>query len=97
MRRPSRRISPDWDDVCTELVSLARRVATDVAAEGRPVVRVGVKVRFAPFSTHTHSATLDAPTSDPAALEAAALRVLALFTPGRAVRLLGVRAEFERT
>src|SRR5919106_2929292 len=44
-----------------QLVDLARRVAQDVAAEGRPAVRVGVKVRFAPFFTQTRSLTLPAP------------------------------------
>ena len=62
--------------------------------EGRPAARVGVKVRFAPFTTKTRSMTLPEPTSDPAALEAAALAVLERFTPGRPVRLVGVRAEF---
>lgn len=40
---------------------LARRVADDVIAEGRPVVRVAVKVRFAPFVTRTRSTTLSEP------------------------------------
>jgi len=86
----------DWLDVRAEVVSLARRVAADVAAEGRAVTRMAVKVRFAPFTTRTRSATLAAPTTDAAVIEAGALRVLELFTPGRAVRLVGVRAEFER-
>ena len=85
-----------WDELRDEIVELAQRVAADVAAEGRPAARVGVKVRFAPFSTRSRSATLTAPTSDPAELEAAALAVLDLFEPryrDREVRLLGVRAE----
>ncbi|WP_253862909.1 DNA polymerase IV [Prauserella halophila] len=45
---------------------LARRVADDVAAEGRPVARVAVKVRFAPFLTKTRSTTLPEPV-DPVA------------------------------
>src|SRR6478672_2074713 len=65
----------------------------DVRAEGRPAARVGVKVRFAPFTTKTRSITLPEPTSDPATLEAAALEVLERFRPGRPVRLVGVRAE----
>jgi DNA polymerase-4 len=96
----------DLDDrarIREEVAVLARRVADDVAAEGRPAARVGVKVRFVPFLTRTRSTTLAAPTSDPAALEAAALAVLDLFDlsgpsdrtdPVRPVRLLGVRAEF---
>lgn len=86
----------EWDDVRTEVAVLARRVADDVATDGRPAARMAVKVRFAPFSTYTRSATLEAPTADPDRIEAAALDVLGLFAPGRPVRLLGVRAEFER-
>jgi DNA polymerase-4 len=78
-----------------ELVALAERVAADVASEGRPAARVAVKVRFAPFFTHTRSVTLPTPTSDGSEITAAALRLLDKFEPGRAVRLLGVRAEFE--
>jgi DNA polymerase-4 len=83
----------DWERVRAEVAVLARRVAADVAAEGRPAARVAVKVRFAPFLTATRSATLAAPTSDPAVLEAAALEVLERLDHDRAVRLLGVRAD----
>lgn len=84
----------EWGLVRAEVAALARRVAVDVAAEGRPAVRVAVKVRFAPFRTATRSATLAAPTGDPAQLETAALEVLERFDHDRPVRLLGVRAEF---
>ncbi|OLT14393.1 DNA polymerase IV [Pseudonocardia sp. CNS-139] len=84
----------EWADVRTEVAALARRVAADIAAEDRPAARVGVKVRFAPFSTYTRSATLGAPTLDADVLAAAALDVLERFTSRRPVRLLGVRAEF---
>jgi DNA polymerase-4 len=86
----------EWADVRAAAATLARRVADDVRSEGRPAARVGVKVRFAPFTTKTRSMTLPEPTSDPAALEAAALAVLERFTPGRPVRLVGVRAELTR-
>jgi DNA polymerase IV len=86
----------EWADVQAAAAALARRVAEDVRAEGRPAARVGVKVRFAPFTTKTRSMTLPEPTSDAAALEAAALAVLERFTPGRPVRLVGVRAELAR-
>jgi DNA polymerase IV len=81
-------------EIATQVAVLARRVAQDVVAEGRPAARVAVKVRFAPFFTHTRSMTLPAPTSEAAAIEEAALTVLARFTDDRPVRLLGVRAEF---
>ena len=84
----------DWDRVRGEIAELARRVTADVAAEGRPAIRVVVKVRYRPFFTSTHGVPLAAPTSDGAAIETAALAALELFTGRRPVRLLGVRAEF---
>ncbi|GAA0899040.1 DNA polymerase IV [Pseudonocardia zijingensis] len=84
----------EWEDVRIEVAALARRVAAEIAGAGRPAVRVAVKVRFAPFSTSTRSATLDAPTTDAERFAAAALDVLERFPSRRAVRLLGVRAEF---
>ncbi|MGH3433488.1 MAG: DNA polymerase IV [Thermocrispum sp.] len=86
----------DWPAVEDATVDLVRRVSEDVAAEGRPAIRVAVKVRFAPFFTHTRSAKLPAPTSSAADLERAALDVLRRFERDRPIRLLGVRAEFER-
>ncbi len=86
----------DRGELEEQLVVLARRVAQDVSDEGRPAVRVAVKVRFAPFFTHTRSITLPAPTSDPGAIAQAALTVLDRFEHTRPVRLLGVRAQFGR-
>lgn len=80
-------------DVDEQVVRLARRVAQDVRAEGRPATRVAVKVRFAPFFTHTRSVSVDPPTSDPGEIERAALAALDRVEHGRPVRLLGVRAE----
>jgi DNA polymerase-4 len=84
----------DRAQIDDQVAALARRVAADVAGEGRPAARVAVKVRFAPFITLTRSITLPAPTSDAAEIERAALEVLDLFEHTRPVRLLGVRAEF---
>ncbi|MGI5206555.1 DNA polymerase IV [Spirillospora sp. CA-108201] len=86
----------DWEDVRGEVVRLARRVAADVAADGRDVARVVVKVRYVPFTTRTHGRTLEAPSTGPAGIEDAALAALDLFAGRRPVRLLGVRAEFAR-
>jgi DNA polymerase-4 len=86
----------DWDDVSREVSRLARRVAGDVAEDGRDVVRVVVKVRYAPFTTRTRGRTLEAPTAEPHRIEQAALAALDSFTARRPVRLLGVRAEFPR-
>ena len=87
----------DWADVRREVAALARRVAADVAAEDRPAARVGVKVRFVPFTTRSRSVTLPTPTADAAEIAAGALAALDMFTTRRAVRLVGVRAEFERS
>ncbi|WP_051124699.1 DNA polymerase IV [Amycolatopsis benzoatilytica] len=86
----------DPEAIAAEIETLAGRVSRDVADEGRPAARVAVKVRFAPFLTHTHSVTLPAPSSDPAVLAAAARTLLDRFDFGKPVRLLGVRAEFPR-
>jgi DNA polymerase-4 len=112
----------DWDQVGAEISRLARQVAGEVT--DRPVARVVVKVRYAPFDTITHGAPLapgtqsppgipqpygdPLPLSDPPAppapedadaawaaiIQQAAAIALGKFTPGRPVRLLGVRAEF---
>jgi DNA polymerase-4 len=50
-------------------------------------------VRFAPFDTHTRSLTLDAPTFDVPPIADAAVELVHRLEDGRAVRLLGVRAE----
>lgn len=86
----------DWSEVRSELVRLARRVAADVAGEGRAVTRVVVKVRYAPFFTRTHGHPLPRASPTGAEIEDAALAALERFPAGRPVRLLGVRVEFAR-
>ena len=87
----------DWSTTRAELVRLARWVADDVRAEQRPAVRIGVKVRFAPFVTVSRSAALAEPTGDVGTLAAAALELLEQLDHDRPIRLLGVRAEFAAT
>jgi DNA polymerase-4 len=86
----------DWDEVRRAVVHLAQLVATDVADEQRNASRVVVKVRYIPFTTHTHAHALATPTTEVTAIEQAALSALDRFTERRPVRLLGVRAEFAR-
>lgn len=71
---------------------LAQAVVQDVVDDGRPVVRVAVKVRYAPFVTRTVSRKLPTPTREGADVVAAA-EALAETLEDREVRLLGVRAE----
>ncbi len=85
----------DWDRVRGEVAVLARRVAEDVADGRRRVVRIVVKVRYAPFTTRTHGRALTTPSSDGEALEQVALAMLDAFASRGPVRLLGVRAELE--
>ncbi|HET7475487.1 MAG TPA: DNA polymerase IV, partial [Dermatophilaceae bacterium] len=72
---------------------LAAQVVADVAKEGRPVTRLTLKVRYAPFLTKTLSRTLPVPTSDPAVVLDAALALAARREVERPVRLLGLRLE----
>ena len=83
----------DWAVVADAVRSLAAQVVDDIRAEGRPAVRVGMKLRYAPFETRTRSLTLSAPTTEAADVAAAALELLTRFDQSRAVRLVGVRAE----
>jgi nucleotidyltransferase/DNA polymerase involved in DNA repair len=46
----------DWDAIAAEVGRLARQVAAEVT--DRPVARVVVKVRYAPFDTVTHGTSL---------------------------------------
>jgi nucleotidyltransferase/DNA polymerase involved in DNA repair len=84
----------DWSAVQAEVTRIAGLLATDLAQEPRPAVRVIVKVRYAPFITETHGVTLGAPSSAAEVIGTAALEALSRFTGRRPVRLLGVRAEF---
>lgn len=75
-----------------EVAGLVAAVLDDVAAEGRPVVRVTLKVRYAPFLTRSHGRKV-APTHDREAVTGTALDLVDRVDPGRPVRLLGVHLE----
>ena len=83
----------EWNEVEKEVRRLAAWVTEDIHAEGRPAIRIGLKVRYAPFDTRSRSTTLEAPTSDVEVITDAALRLVDGLDHDRAVRLLGVRAE----
>jgi DNA polymerase IV len=87
----------DVEEIRREVVRLVHEVAEDIRHEGRPAIRIVVKVRFAPFFTSTHGVPVPEATSDPEELAAHALRALERFELDRPVRLLGVRAEMETT
>jgi DNA polymerase-4 len=83
-------------DVVDHLRRMTATLAAEAASQGRAVIRVWVKVRFAPFFTQIRSRKLPAPTSDTDEIENAAVAVLDRFDGTRPVRLLGVRIEFDR-
>ncbi|MGV1007347.1 MAG: DNA polymerase IV [Dermatophilaceae bacterium] len=72
---------------------LAAAVSADVERQSRPVVRLTLKVRYAPFFTRTFGRTLPEPTRDPGVVEAAALALAAKRELERPIRLLGLRVE----
>jgi DNA polymerase-4 len=86
----------DWVSIESEVRRLAERVAEDLREEGRPAVRVAIKVRYAPFFTHTRSLTLEAPTVEADTITEAALRLTAKLDRDRPIRLLGVRVEMPK-
>ena len=85
------------DEVIRELDRLALETSEDVRKEGRPAVRIVVKVRLIPFITKTRGIALPQPTSTAEGIAAGARAALARFpSTERPVRLLGVRAELEQ-
>lgn len=81
------------DEVVAAVRELASQAFDDTVADGRPVFRVTLKVRYAPFNTSTKAKKLAGPTTDREVVVAAALALVARLDPEREVRLLGVRAE----
>jgi len=82
------------DDVREAVRVLTDQVLDDVRREGRPVQRVGLKIRYAPFFTVSRSRKLPWVTDDGPQVHDAVQRLLADHLEiGREVRLLGVRAE----
>ena len=58
-----------------------------------PAVRVGVKIRYVPFTTKQRLRKLPGPVTDPGALGDAGVALLDSFDQSRKVRLVGFRAE----
>ncbi len=83
----------DAEGIRTVVSTLAGQVFEDVTREQRPVVRLTLKVRYAPFTTRTHSRKLPTPTSDRDEVVRAALDLAGRIDTGRPVRLLGLHAE----
>lgn len=71
---------------------LLEQVLDEVAADDRPVVGLGLKVRYAPFLTKTFTKKIPS-TSDRDTVIARAMELVAKIEPDRPIRLLGMRAE----
>ena len=71
---------------------LLTQVLEDVSADGRPIVGLGLKVRYAPFLTRNFTKKIPA-TLDRDAVRAGVMELANRIEPDRPVRLLGVRAE----
>lgn len=79
------------DEIEAQLTRLAERVAADLARRGWAGRSVGLKLRFADFSTVTRDTRLPQPSADPALIAAAAREGLARVELRQKIRLLGVR------
>jgi DNA polymerase IV len=84
----------DPDEIREELLRLTRQLIDDIRKDGRDVMRVTVKVRFAPFFTQQKAVKLAEPTTHAERIEAGALTALDRFEIDRKVRLLGVKTDF---
>ncbi|GAB3632438.1 DNA polymerase IV [Microbacterium shaanxiense] len=80
-------------EILAAVRELAGHAFDDCAAEGRPVIRVHLKVRYAPFETKTFGRKLPDATTDRETVMSAAAALAATLDADREVRLLGVRAE----
>ncbi|HZG48055.1 MAG TPA: DNA polymerase IV [Thermoleophilaceae bacterium] len=73
------------------LERLARELCRTLGGQGARGRTIGIKVRFADFSTVTRARSLGAPVNDLETVLAVALELLRKLDPRRPVRLLGVR------
>jgi DNA polymerase-4 len=92
--RPFQQDLEDPEEIRRELLRLTHELMKDLERDGRPVIRVTVKVRFVPFITKQKSVKLSEPTLDAGDIESGALIALDRFDHDRKVRLLGVKGEF---
>ena len=77
-----------------QLLALAERTARRARTAGRAGRTVGLKVRFADFTTVQRSVTLDTATNMAGTIFGSAIELLRRAAPaGRQIRLLGVRLE----
>jgi DNA polymerase IV len=81
----------DWATISSKLAELAHQVAQDLREEGYIGRKVGIKLRYADFKTHTRETSLNIPSAAPAEIRRAAFACLSSLPLDRSIRLLGVR------
>ena len=81
----------DVQTIRRTVAALAREVAEELREDGYIGRRVGIKIRFAPFETHTRETTLPEPTDTEEVIRRAAFACLQRVPLDRPVRLIGVR------
>ncbi|MGZ5405425.1 MAG: DinB/UmuC family translesion DNA polymerase, partial [Nocardioides sp.] len=83
----------EWPEVPDAVRVLAARALASIDAEGRPAMRVHLKVRYRNFFTLTRSRKLLEPSRDLQVVGDAAVALLDRVEQDKPVRLLGVRLE----
>ena len=87
----------EWQMLARALAALAREVADELRVTGIKGRRVGIKLRFADFETHTREKSLGAATDSAEVIRKAAFACLQRVALAKPVRLLGVRvSELEK-
>jgi DNA polymerase-4 len=81
------------EEVDAAIAELVREVLADVEREGRPAIRLTLKIRYKPFFTKTFSRTLRQPTTDAETVLAEARTLIGKREADRPIRLLGLRVE----
>ena len=81
----------DWQMLARTLAELAREVTDELREASVKGRRVGIKLRFADFETHTREKTLDVATDSAEVVRKAAFACLKRIALSKPVRLLGVR------
>jgi DNA polymerase IV len=82
----------DREELSRILLQLCERLAQDLERKGCRAGNVGIKLRFADFSTLTRDQALEVPVAEAASLRDAARACLRRVTLDRKLRLLGLRA-----
>jgi DNA polymerase-4 len=82
----------DIVEIRSALESLAQELARDLTAGALRTSQITLKIRFAPFETHSHSVRLERPSNDFPDIRDAALNALDDMEVTRPVRLLGLRS-----